>query len=324
MDGISIKSQNRGAEHDTAVYFCVDAKFFPYALFVANQVATKYPERTFDLCLISAESLPDHPLVQPHNIRLLQLDASAWATKLPADDRISFAAYLRIMAPDLLRDDYRRMLYLDADIFYQRGDLNRLLELDLGGRPLGAVRDMIQLRKPDRVPGDFVPFGLPFGKYFNSGVLLIDVAVWNAQQITEKSLDFAAQNALKLLAHDQTALNVTLRGNWTELSLVWNYEYSHQTMYFAGTFDVCFFHFIGRRKPFNQRYGGFPRRFTEEYRLFFDTHTPQLAGTAQNGLEVQKHRRKHFYALMFHLINFGRFLPNDDRFLSDWDVILDS
>lgn len=323
MDGISIKSQNRGAEHDRAVYFCVDPRFFPFALFVANQIAVKYPQRDFDLCVVSAESLPDHPLIKAHNVRTLQIDASAWGTKLPADDRISFAAYLRIMAPDLLAADYRRMLYLDADVFYQRGDLHRLLELDLAGRPVGAVRDMIQLRKPDRVPGDFVPFGLPFGKYFNSGVLLIDVSTWNAQGITAKALDFAAQNALKLLAHDQTALNVTLRGNWAELSLVWNYEYSHQTMYFAGSFDVCFFHFIGRRKPFNHRYGGFPRRFTEEYRQFFDDHMPQLKGTAQNGLEVRKHRSKHVYALLFHLINFTRFLPNDDRHRSEWDVILE-
>jgi len=185
------------------------------------------------------------------------------------------------------------------------------------------VRDMIQLRKPDRVPGDFVPFSMPFGKYFNSGVLLIDVAAWNAQSVTERALSFAADNALKLMAHDQTALNVTLLGNWAELSLVWNYEYTHQTMYFSASFDVCFFHFVGRRKPFNHRYGGFPRRFTEEYRLFFAQYFPKLVGSVQNGLEVKKYRVKHILALLFHVINVGRFLPNDDRFLSDWDIILD-
>lgn len=322
MTEFVITAQNRPAQHDQAVYFCVDAKFHPFALFVANQIATKYPERQFDLCLISAVPLPDHPLIAEHNIRVLQIDASAWGAKLPADERISFAAYLRIMAPQLLAQDYRRMLYLDADIFYQRGDLNRLLALDLQGRAVGAVRDMIQLRKEDRVPGDFVPFKLPFAKYFNSGVLLIDTQAWNVQQITERSLSFAAENAAKLLAHDQTALNVTLRDNWAELSLVWNYEYSHQTMYFAGMFDVCLFHFIGRRKPFNQRYGGFPRRFTEEYRRFFQTWMPDMPNPAQHGLDVRNHRRAHFYALVFHIVNYGRFLPNDDRFLSDWDVIL--
>ncbi len=322
MDGIAITDQSRKALSRTAVYFCVDAKFYPFALFVADQIATKYPQRSFDLCLISAEPLPEHPLMTRHDIRRIQIDARAWGARLPADERISFAAYLRIMAPALLAQDYDRMLYLDADVFYQRGDLNRLLSLNLGGRAVGAVRDMVQLRKPDRVPEDFRPFDLPFGKYFNSGVLLIDVQAWMAQQITEKALDFAAQNALKLMAHDQTALNVTLRDNWAELSLVWNYEYSHQTMYFMGFFDVCFVHFIGRRKPFNHRYGGFSRRFTEEYRVFFEKHMPQMGAVAQNGLEVDKHKRKHIYALLFHLVNFARFLPNDDRFASDWDVKL--
>lgn len=322
MAEIAISYQSRDAESRTAVYFCVDKKFFPFALFVADQIARKYPQREFDLCLISAEQLPQHALLAQHNIRQIQIDASAWAKLLPSDDRISFAAYLRIMAPSLLASDYDRMLYLDADIFYQRGDLNRLLQLDIQGRAVGAVRDMVQLRKPDRVPEDFKPFGLPFGKYFNSGVLLIDVKAWMSQKVTENALDFAAKNALKLMAHDQTALNVTLRDNWAELSLNWNYEYSHQTMYFMGFFDVCFVHFIGRRKPFNHRYGGFSRRFTEEYRLFFSDHFPEKASLAQNGLEVGKHRRKHVYALLFHLVNFGRFLPNDDRFGSDWDVIV--
>ncbi|MGV8956001.1 MAG: glycosyltransferase family 8 protein [Cypionkella sp.] len=322
MDGIAIAAQSRIARKDRAVYFCVDAKFYPFALFVADQIATKYPQREFDLCLISAEPLPNHPLMQQHDIRVIQIDAQVWGSRLPADERISFAAYLRIMAPDLLSADYRRMLYLDADVFYQRGDLNRLLDLDLGGRAVGAVRDMVQLRKPDRVPEDFRPFNLPFGKYFNSGVLLIDVAAWTAQQVTKNALDFAANNALKLMAHDQTALNVTLRDNWAELSLVWNYEYSHQTMYFMAFFDVCFVHFIGRRKPFNGSYGGFPRRFTEEYRRFFATHMQGKNLSAQDGLQVADQRRKHIYAILFHLVNFGRFLPNDDRFMSEWDVIL--
>lgn len=320
MDGISLAAQNREARSDRAVYFCVDAKFFPYALFVADQIATKYPQRQFELVLISAEPLPDHPLMALHDIRVVQVDAAAWGSRLPADERISFAAYLRIMAPDLLATDYRRMLYLDADVFYQRGDLNRLLDLDLSGRAVGAVRDMVQLRKPDRVPEDFRPFDLPFGKYFNSGVLLIDVAEWNTQQITQRALDFASENALKLMAHDQTALNVTLRDNWAELSLVWNYEYSHQTMYYMGFFDVCFVHFIGRRKPFKGSYGGFARRFTEEYRQFFAAHAPHL--TAQVGLQMPAQKRKHIYAILFTLVNAARFLPNDDRFASDWDVKL--
>ena len=97
---------------------------------------------------------------------------------------------------------------------------------------------------------------------------------------------------------------------------------THQTIYFSAMFDVCLYHFVGRRKPFTKLYGGFPRRFTEKYRLFFTQHFSALAGTAQNGLEVQKHRREHFLALLFHLGNYTRFLPNDDRFASEWEVRL--
>ena len=322
MDGISIKSQNRGAKCKHALYLCVDTKFHPYALFVANQIATKYPERQFDICLISADPLPHHALIDTHDIRQIELDVATWGSSLPVRDRISFASYLRIFVPSTLGGDYERMLYLDADIFYNRGDLNRLLSLDLAGRPVGAIRDLFQLRNPKRVPNDFKPFGLPFGKYFNAGVMLIDTYAWNQQNITQKALNLVLKDPQKVRQHDQTALNVTLRDNWAELSLVWNYVYTHQTIYFSAMFDVCFYHFVGRRKPFTKLYGGFPRRFTEEYRLFFTQHFPALAGTTQNGLEVQKHRREHFLALLFHLGNYTRFLPNDDRFASDWEVRL--
>lgn len=320
FDSIHIAAQSGAAQHDRCIYFSVDAGFYPYAMFVADQIARKTPARDFDICIVSQDDLPHHPLWDEHGLRVLRIDTGDLAQRVPSDARISFAAYLRIMAPTLLGDDYRRMLYLDADFFYQRGDLSRLLDLDLQGHPIGAVRDMIQLRKPDRVPNDFKPLGLGFARYFNSGLLLVDTKAWNAQDVAETCLRFASENADRILQHDQTVLNVILRDNWAELSLVWNYEYSHQTMYFAAMFDVCFYHFVGRRKPFKSSYGGFPRRFTHAYRDFFDTHFPDRNIPVQEGLQIRENWRKHVFVLLFHMVNLRRFLWNDDRFASDWEV----
>jgi lipopolysaccharide biosynthesis glycosyltransferase len=317
---ISIKGQNRGAKRSQAIFFCVDAKFFPYALFVADQVVKKYFQLDFDICLFSCEELPSHPLIDDHNIRVLQVDADNWNENVPVNDSISFASYLRIFIPFLMRDEYSRMWYLDADVFYRKGDLNRLLKLDLLGRPVGAVRDLCQLRHPNRESEDMKAFGLPFHKYFNAGVMLIDIKLWNEQEITEKSLKVMNDSPEKLLQHDQTTLNVVLRKNWAEMSMVWNYLHNYQTMYFAAMFDVCFHHFVGGRKPFNLKYGAFPRFVTEEYRIFFNKYFPNLNIFTQAGLEVGLHKREHLITLLSHLGNFKKFLPNDERFLSDWDV----
>lgn len=320
FDNIRIAWQSRAAHFDRCVYLSVDRGFYPFALFVAHQIATKTPDRDFDICILSQDELPPHPLWDAQSIRVLRIDTADLADKVPSDARVSFAAYLRIMAPALLQDDYRRLLYLDADVFYNRGDLSRLLDLDLNGRPIGAVRDMNQLREKARIPDDFKPFGLGFAPYFNSGIMLIDNAAWTAQDVSESCIKFAIENADKILQHDQTVLNITLRNNWVELPMVWNFLYSHQTLYFSAMFDVCFYHFIGRRKPFKGKYGGFPRRFTREYQSFFDTHFPDHEFEIEDGLQIETYWHKHVLALLFHLVNVRRFLWNDDRFESDWEV----
>lgn len=328
--GVGLRAQSAPARHRRAVFFCVDRRFFPYALFVADQIARKCPARGFDICILTDHAPDPHPLWEGGRIRILTVDFAALADLLATDARISLVAYLRIFAPAMLAADYDRLLYLDADVFYQRGDLDRLLGLDLGGRALGAVRDMIQLRKPDRRPADTAPFVEGHHRYFNSGVLLIDVAGFVAADVAGRAVAFAAEHAERLRAlqranrffHDQTILNILFRDAWAELSLVWNYEYSHQTMYFAAMFDVCIYHFVGRRKPFKGSYGGFPRRFTQEYRRFFAEDYPDPAALAgvRDGLEIGQHRLVHAGVLMWHALNAHRFLPNEARFADDYEV----
>lgn len=315
-----ISSQSRPAQHDRAVFLCVDKAFYPYALFLAAQIATRFPNRDFDISILSTESLPEHPLWEKLGLRVIHVDVGGLEQRVSVDARISFASYLRLLVPGLLRDDYRRLLYLDADVFYNRGDLPRLLNIDLSGRPVGAVRDMIQLRNPTRVPKDFKPFNLDHAPYFNAGILVIDTPTWNRQNIGSLCVDFAIENADKILQHDQTVLNIILRNNWAELPLVWNFMYSPQTIYFSAMFDVCFYHFVGRRKPFKGSYGAYPRRFTHEYRRFFDTHFPDEKFDIQEGLQIEQEWRKHIFVFLFHMLNLRRFLRNDDRFAGDWDV----
>jgi lipopolysaccharide biosynthesis glycosyltransferase len=323
MDLTFPHQDNRPARHEQAIYFCVDRKFYPFALFLADQIARKSPTRDFDLCIISQDELPEHPLWDELDLRVCRFDTRDLTSHVPSDSRISFAAYLRILAPIILAKDYHRMLYLDADMFYQRGDLSRLLSLDIKGYPVAAVRDMIQLRKPHRVPKDFKPFGLGYARYFNSGLLLIDVDTYNSERVGHRAIDFAIKNASKILCHDQTSLDAVLHGRWAELSLVWNYEFSHQTNYFSSMFDVCIYHFIGRRKPFGSRYGGFPRRFINEYRYFFEERWPDASIDIQKGLDIRNHKLEHVLCLGFHILNAHRFLPLDEKYRSDWDVFVD-
>ncbi len=319
MDSPIVAERGR-AQHDKAIYLCCDTKFFPYALFVLNQIATRVPERDFDLVLLSLEALPDHALLHRHDIRVIQVALDPARLRVHTDARIPIAAYLRIFGPMIFDGVYRRLLYLDADMFYQRGDLSRLLDLDMQGFAVGAVLDLPQMRKPLRVSSDFRIMGLPQTRYFNSGMLLIDVPAWNAAQATRRVMETAAEFGEKLAMHDQSALNVVFKDAWLEMNPVWNFIYSHQTCYYSAMFDVCFYHFVGRRKPFKGSYGGFPNRFTEPYRLFMTEHWPEALPTLQKGMQIEEKWYLHVFVLLQHALNARRYLRNEGFWFSDWDT----
>lgn len=280
----NLVAQNRAAMSRRAIFFCLDDRYAPYALFLIQQIRSAFPAADFDICLVSDRPLTPHPLMDAMDLRLVQIDVGDMAQFALIDDRLGLAAYLRAFMPRLWAGEYDRLLYLDADIFYQRGDIPALFDLNLGGAALAGVLDTKQWHKPGRAAADLKPFNLPYCPYFNTGVMLIDVAAYNAQNVGEDVLRLIAARGKDLEWHDQTAMNAVLQGKWAELPVQWNYQFNHKTMIWASQFNVCFFHFIGARKPFYGRYGAFSRRFTLPYQRFLAQHFPQLAGQVLDGL----------------------------------------
>jgi hypothetical protein len=294
--------QNRPARHRRAVFFCADDRYVPYTLFLAQQIATAHPQRDFDLCIVSAAPLAAHDLFAQLDMRLVQMDMAALEARANIGARIGLATYLRLFMPDLWAGEYDRLLYMDGDVFYQRGDIAALLGADLHGAPVGAVLDTKQWHKPRRPAADIAALGLPHAPYLNGGVLLMDVARFRALGLGGQIVELILQRGHDLIWHDQTALNAVLRGGWAQLPVQWNFQYSHKTMLLSAHFDVCLYHFIGRRKPFYAAYGGFPRRFTAPYRAFLAQHFPALAPLVPDGTGGPRRWRQ--LALIF-LFNWG-------------------
>jgi lipopolysaccharide biosynthesis glycosyltransferase len=62
----------------------------------------------------------------------------------------------------------------------------------------------------------------PHAKYFNSGVLLMDLERWRSEGITEEVLAHAKRYRRHLRFPDQDALNSVLATRWLELEPRWN------------------------------------------------------------------------------------------------------
>jgi lipopolysaccharide biosynthesis glycosyltransferase len=144
-------------------------------------------------------------------------------------DRISAASLIRLLVPELLADRYDRVLYLDADTEIC-GDLAPLFDLDLAGRVLAAApaaRSAGRLSREAARQRDahFRALGMtePY-RYFNDGVMLIDVARWTAERLGERALDFIERNPALCRLPDEDALNAVLDGRIQDISPVWNFR----------------------------------------------------------------------------------------------------
>ena len=224
MGGLTDATTAQNAVRDVAIAMVCDAAFLPYASYLAAALDRQSPGRDFDLVILGP-GLPSLPSGLPE-IRLRRFDRANPFEHRSLRKRRSHASYLCLMLPELL-PEYRRILYLDCDVL-PNGPVSEVLSADLHGQALGGVRDAQQWRTPGRSPAEFSRLGLPAERYMNSGVLLFDTERWKAERWTDACIDAAADPELAkgYVRNDQSALNLALRGRWTELSPVWNWQWT--------------------------------------------------------------------------------------------------
>ncbi|MBW9052890.1 glycosyltransferase family 8 protein [Rhizobium mesosinicum] len=162
------------------------------------------------------DSLPaNSAVIQWHPIGTLSF-ASGFSTR-PGVSKMTFA---RILLPQFLPETCNRALYLDGDILVL-GALERLWNIDLGEAVIGAVSDYWLDNVVSNGPR---AGGLRVERYFNAGVLLIDLAKWRAEKISERSLEYLDRFPTTEYS-DQDALNVACDGKWKILDRAWNFQF---------------------------------------------------------------------------------------------------
>ncbi|ALI99759.1 glycosyltransferase family 8 protein [Rufibacter tibetensis] len=168
---------------------------------------------------------------------------------IPSNSHFTIATYYRLFFPALVPRDIDKLLYVDVDTIVV-GKMRQFLEKDLGSFPVAAVADNVFTTRPEL--GIFET-----GKYFNAGVLLMNLPVWKNQQISEKAISFLQEFPEKIQFVDQDALNAVLNNNWLPLESKFNLMYvdfpqempQSQFNYFLS--DKIIIHFSSRFKPWH-------------------------------------------------------------------------
>ncbi|MHC1718032.1 MAG: glycosyltransferase family 8 protein [Acidaminococcaceae bacterium] len=199
------------------------------------------------------------------NAEIIFHDMGEQFSDLKVKRHITRAAYYRLIIDKLVPSDVKKALYLDADVLVL-GDIEELWNVDITDYAIGAVedaglRDIIkELKNKLRMPCN--------AKYFNSGVLLMNLSYWREHSIGEKMLVFFQTCSPDLPHHDQDALNSVL---WNETLFIdpkWNVHKEVFHHYFLPDRDKrltkefinavrhpAIVHFTGKIKPWHYACG---------------------------------------------------------------------
>ena len=257
-----------------AVVFCSDVAGLPITLFAVQSVLQLSPNRNFDILICSLDplELPDFITdlgVRNHTMQLVdrkKLDTLR-TSHLP------LTTYLRLWLCPQFSDTYDRILYLDYDTRVVATSIDRLFEIDLGPHAIAGTLDKMQLHNPDNAVHDFRTNGIACNRYLNTGVLLLDTAQWNAQDLTRRILttsDFTAPPRY----HDQSLINLYLRGTYAQISPVWNWQLCARFPLLTKHFKPKILHFCGPDKPWllGSTPNMMPRELITAYHAFFAEH----------------------------------------------------
>ncbi len=132
------------------------------------------------------------------------------------------SAYARFALPQLL-PNIDKILYLDSDLVVV-DDLEPLFHTDLEGKPLAAVPDVIGHFKGEAVPYMEALGVLKLERYFNSGVMLLNLKAWREERLLEQLAAWCKKNANRMKKSDQSALNALFWDNYIRLNLRWNLQ----------------------------------------------------------------------------------------------------
>lgn len=137
---------------------------------------------------------------------------------------VTVATYFRLLIPDLLPNQFSKAIYLDGDLVVNE-DLGKLWELELGDNHLLAAQDIsVPYVSSPAGLANYQELGIPADyKYFNAGVLLINLEKWRSDNVSTKAIEYLEQNQEHIRWWDQDGLNAVLAGKWGEIDSKWNF-----------------------------------------------------------------------------------------------------
>lgn len=219
--------------------FAIDRNYLKPCGICLNSIALNNPNLAIDFYIFTTffDKFGFEQIVaQFPNIRIHVYELnSQYFDSLQTNYHFTTAIYYRLSIADILKDKVTQFVYLDSDIICD-GSLAELANICLAQQVIAAVED--KFISPDYTQS----LGLPqTHRYFNSGVMLINVKRWHDLGVMDKFAKLIDQRQYKY--PDQDVLNLIL----TDHIYYLDDKYNDVTQ--GALAHAAFIHFVSSPKP---------------------------------------------------------------------------
>lgn len=253
------------------IVYGVDSKFISHALISIMSVMKHAHDKNYHFHIVSSDMTKNYldlykPLFEKgaHGLTIHHIPENFFSN-LPTTEFFTRATYYRLLAPLLLKNQ-EKVLYIDADIIC-RNRLDDIWSYETGNDSIALVVEEAKNLQHELARSA----GLKGNSYFNAGMMFIDIALWNANGISELALNALNVNGKNYEFLDQDALNNVLEGKVRFIDHRFNtiMMISHDSHGFSLDVpdDTCLIHYAGEDKPWqhwNAQYVS--RHYRELYR----------------------------------------------------------
>lgn len=281
------------------VFFASDDNYVPFLAVAIKSLTLNASKEYFYNIHILYDSLSEQ------GRKILEANTSS-NSKIIYDDVSSYIEKIRTRLDATLRDyytasifyrlfiaalypEYKKAIYLDCDITVI-GDISKLYNIDLGDNILGVVPDDViasdvrfQLYSEEAV-------GIKYTRYFNSGILLMNLEAYRKEQIKERFVYYLVKYNFETICPDQDYLNLLCKDKVLYIERGWDRMSTDED--YDG--ELYIIHYNNFRKPWcyddvcYQKYFWEYAKYTTVYQELVDmknNFTPEMAQKHVEGMQ---------------------------------------
>ncbi|MBQ7788765.1 MAG: glycosyltransferase family 8 protein [Clostridia bacterium] len=228
------------------VFFSCDDKYMPFlSVAIRSLIDNASKDYRYEISVLNSGLKEENKQrilsMQDENLTIKFIDVTSKLSRfgklLHTRDYYTIAIYFRLFIPAMF-PKYKKAIYLDSDIVVL-DDISKLYFTELDNNLLAGVSDDVIASRPDFIDYAEKGVGIKHEKYFNSGMLLMNLDLMREIDIEERFAELLNTYHFPTVCPDQDYLNVICKDRvlyldkgWNKMAINNNYEGKPMVVHF--------------------------------------------------------------------------------------------